>query len=59
MTVGELIDWLLAFEMEQEISLGKLMVFPIRGGNPEIVGEYHQINGFLERAGNADGAGKS
>jgi hypothetical protein len=57
-TVGELIDWLLAFEMEQEIRLEKIAVLPHRDGNPEIAGEYYQINGFLERVGNVNaGAG--
>jgi hypothetical protein len=57
-TVGELIDWLLAFEMKQKIRLEKIEVLPHRDGNPEIAGEYYQINGFLERAGNVNaGAG--
>jgi hypothetical protein len=47
-TVGELIDWLLAFEMKQKIRLEKIEVLPHRDGNPEIAGEYYQINGFLE-----------
>jgi hypothetical protein len=58
MTVGELVDWLLAFDLKQEIELEKIKVLPHRDGNPEIVGEYYQINGFLERVGNVNaGAG--
>lgn len=58
-TVGELIDWLLAFEMDQQIYLGKVVVFPVEGGNPEIAGEYHQVGGFLERSGNVNAAAGS
>jgi hypothetical protein len=58
-TVGELIDWLLAFEMKQEIKLEKIEVLPHRDGNPEIAGEYYQINGFLERVGNVNAGARS
>jgi hypothetical protein len=54
-TVGELIDWLLAFEMDQEIVMEKIEVLPHKAGeselhgDPELAGEYYQKNGFLER----------
>jgi hypothetical protein len=64
-TVGELIDWLLEFEMEQEIVMKKIEVLPHKAGkselhgDPEISGEYYQVRGFLERVGNVNVAAGS
>jgi len=58
-TVGELIDWLLAFDVEQEIRLERIEVLPIPGGNPEIAGEYYMKNGFLDRCLYENHAGRA
>jgi len=58
-TVGELVDWLMEFDFNQEIKLEKIEVLAIPGQNPGRAGEYCHVCGFLERCGNQNAAGGS
>ena len=58
-TVGELIDWLVEFDFNQEIKLERIEILPLVGGRPGLAGEYCHVCGFLERCVNQNAAGGS